>query len=265
MNTVVIKVGGAFMQADELALELLDVIKQLQQKLCVVLVHGGGPMVEELLAALNMTSHKVAGLRVTPAEQMPLIAGALAGTANKQLCGLAIKAGLNPVGLSLADGKMCIGSVLNPELGRVGSVVAGDPQLLKLLVSNEMLPIISSIGADPQGQLLNVNADQAATVIAQLLDAELIMLSDVPGVLDGNKELLSQLDGAQITQLINDGVIRDGMIVKVQAALTAAESLGRSVTIASWKSAAKLLGFLHNQAVGTLISPAPAALKPQSK
>ena len=152
MKTLVIKVGGAFMQADDLALALLDTIKKLQEEVCVVLVHGGGPMVEELLAALNLTSVKVKGLRVTPEEQMPYIAGALAGTANKQLCGLALKAGLNPVGLSLADGKMCIGNVLNPELGRVGSVVAGDPMLLQLLVSNDMLPIISSIGADQNGQ-----------------------------------------------------------------------------------------------------------------
>ena len=264
MNTLVIKVGGAFMQADDLALELLAVIKQLQQKMCVVLVHGGGPMVEELLAALNMTSHKVKGLRVTPAQQMPFITGALAGTANKQLCGLAIQAGLNPVGLSLADGKMCIGTVLDPELGRVGAVKAGDPQLLKLLVSNEMLPIISSIGADEQGQLLNVNADQAATVIAQLLNAQLILLSDVPGVLDANKQLLNHLDAQQIARLIDDGVIRDGMIVKVQAALTAAQSLGRSVTIASWKSAPELLGFLHNKTVGTLISPAATAISTDS-
>ena len=242
------------MQADQLALELLGVIQQLQQQMPVVLVHGGGPMVEELLAQLNMSSNKINGLRVTPAEQMPLIAGALAGTANKQLCGLAIRAGLTPVGLSLADGNMCQGQVLAAELGRVGEVKAGDDTLLRLLTSNNMLPIISSIGADAEGQLLNINADQAATVIAQVLDAQLILLSDVPGVLDGDKQLIEQLNAAQINQLIDAGIIRDGMIVKVQAALTAAQSLGKSVTIASWKSTSKLLGFLHNQAVGTRIS-----------
>jgi acetylglutamate kinase len=255
MQTLVIKVGGAFMQADELALDLLQTIKVLQQSLCVVLVHGGGPMVEDLLSALQLTSQKVNGLRVTPPEHMAYIAGALAGTANKQLCGLAIRAGLNPVGLSLADGKMCKGDVLDPALGRVGSVVAGDPSLLKLLVSNDILPIVSSIGADDQGLLLNVNADQAATVIAQLLNAELILLSDVPGVLDADKVLLPHLDSLQIKQLIASNVIRDGMIVKVEAALTAAQSLGRSVTIASWKSAPKLLGFLNNEAVGTQRAP----------
>ena len=106
-----------------------------------------------------------------------------------------------------------------------------------------------------KGNLLNVNADQAATVIAQLLDAELLLLSDVPGVLDANKNLIEHLDTEQIETLITQNVIRDGMIVKVQAALTAANSLGRSVTIASWKDAEKLLGLLHQQTIGSKISP----------
>jgi acetylglutamate kinase len=118
-----------------------------------------------------------------------------------------------------------------------------------------MLPIISSIGADYNGNLLNVNADQAATVIAQLLDAQLLLLSDVPGVLDVNKNLIEQLDIEQIETLIAQKVIRDGMIVKVQAALKAANSLGRSVTIASWKDAEKLLGLLQQRAIGSKILP----------
>ena len=254
-NILVIKVGGAFMQAEDAALALLTTIKELQKSYVVVLVHGGGAMVEELLSALNLSSQKIDGLRVTPKEHMPFITGALAGTANKQLCGLAIKAGISPVGLSLLDGKMCIASVMREELGAVGSVETGDATLLKALAATNMLPIISSIGADNEGNLLNVNADQAATVIAQLLDAELFLLSDVPGVLDANKNLLSQLDAQQIDTLIAQNVIRDGMIVKVQAALEAANSLGKSVTIASWKDAEKLLGLLQHQALGSKISP----------
>jgi len=140
-------------------------------------------------------------------------------------------------------------------LGAVGAVEPGDPTLLRTLAATHMLPIISSIGADNKGNLLNVNADQAATVIAQLLDAELLLLSDVPGVLDANKNLIEHLDTEQIETLITQNVIRDGMIVKVQAALTAANSLGRSVTIASWKDAEKLLGLLHQQTIGSKISP----------
>ncbi|WP_034899728.1 acetylglutamate kinase [Paraglaciecola psychrophila] len=252
---LVIKVGGAFMQAEDAALALLSTIAELQKNYIVVLVHGGGAMVEELLNALNLTSHKIDGLRVTPKEHMPYITGALAGTANKQLCGLAIRAGISPVGLSLLDGKMCIATVMLEELGAVGSVEPGDATLLKALAATHMLPIISSIGADNNGNLLNVNADQAATVIAQLLDAQLLLLSDVPGVLDANKNLIEHLDIEQIETLIAQNVIRDGMIVKVQAALKAANSLGRSVTIASWKDAEKLLGLLQQQAIGSKILP----------
>jgi acetylglutamate kinase len=254
-NILVIKVGGAFMQAEDAALALLTTISELQRNFIVVLVHGGGAMVEELLSALNLSSQKIDGLRVTPKEHMPFITGALAGTANKQLCGLAIRAGLSPVGLSLLDGKMCIATVMREELGAVGSVEPGDATLLKALAATHMLPIISSIGADNQGNLLNVNADQAATVIAQLLDAELLLLSDVPGVLDANKNLIQHLDTEQIATLIAQSVIRDGMIVKVHAALKAANSLGRSVTIASWKDAKNLLGLLQQQTIGSKIAP----------
>jgi acetylglutamate kinase len=254
-NTLVIKVGGAFMQAEEAALALLKTIGELQTHYFVVLVHGGGAMVEDLLNALNLTSQKIDGLRVTPTEQMPYITGALAGTANKQLCGLAIQAGISPVGLSLLDGKMCNTTVMRKELGAVGSVEPGDVTLLKALAATDMLPIISSIGADNKGHLLNVNADQAATVIAQLLDAQLLLLSDVLGVLDADKNLVDHLDAQQIDTLIAQNVIRDGMIVKVKAALTAANSLGRSVTIASWKNAEKLLGLLQQHAIGSKISP----------
>lgn len=254
-NILVIKVGGAFMQAEDSALALLKIIAQLQQSYIVVLVHGGGAMVEELLNALNLSSQKIDGLRVTPKEHMPYITGALAGTANKLLCSLAIQAGISPVGLSLLDGNMCNATVMREDLGAVGSVEVGDATLLKALAATHMLPIISSIGADSQGNLLNVNADQAATVIAQLLNAELILLSDVPGVLDADKKLITQLDSEKIDRLITQNVIRDGMIVKVQAALAAAESLGDSVTIASWKDAEKLLGLLQQQPIGSKISP----------
>jgi acetylglutamate kinase len=254
-NILVIKVGGALMQAEDAALALLTTISELQKNYIVVLVHGGGAMVEEFLNALNLSSRKIDGLRVTPKEHMPYIAGALAGTANKQLCGLAIKAGISPVGLSLLDGKMCIATVMREELGAVGSVEPGDATLLKSLAATHMLPIISSIGADNKGNLLNVNADQAATVIAQLLDAQLLLLSDVPGVLDANKELIEHLDTEQIDTLIAQNVIRDGMIIKVQAALKAANSLGRNVIIASWKDTETLLGLLQQKAIGSKILP----------
>ncbi len=243
------------MQAPNHALELLHTIKLLQGRYKVVLVHGGGAMVEELLSALGLTSHKLDGLRITPTEQIPYITGALAGTANKQLCSLAIQAGIVPVGLSLADGNICEASQISEDLGAVGSVQAKDPLLLALLNQHQMLAIISSIGADSAGNLLNVNADQAATVIAQLLQAELLLLSDVPGVLDAQQQLICELDSRRFDILVKQKVIKDGMIVKVQAALTAANSLGRGVTISSWKTSKNLLGLLQHKGIGTKVLP----------
>ncbi|MFT4938494.1 MAG: acetylglutamate kinase [Paraglaciecola sp.] len=255
ITTLVIKVGGAFMQADQQALALLKVIAQLQQHIKVVLIHGGGPMVEELMQALQLSSSKINGLRVTPKQHMPYITGALAGTANKQLCALAIKSGLIPVGLCLADGQISTCTVMCEELGAVGVAKAGKSALLDNLLASGMLPIISSIGADTLGNLLNVNADQAATVIAQVLNADLLLLSDVTGVLDANHSLLSELRAKDIKSLIVGQVIRDGMQVKVQAALEAAISLKRPVTIASWRESEQLLGLLHQQTIGTTIIP----------
>lgn len=234
MKTLVIKVGGAFLDSAEKALPLLHTLLTLQQSARVVLVHGGGNAVEKLLHQLGQSSVKINGLRVTPDTQIGYIVGALAGTANKQLCGLAIQTGLNPVGLCLADGKTTISEVVSPALGRVGQVVSGHSALLELLLNAGYLPIVSSIGADEQGDLLNVNADQAATALAKLLHADLYLLSDVVGVLDQNKSLITTLDNQQLSGLIESGVVRDGMTVKVQAAQEAADTLGRPVTIASW-------------------------------
>lgn len=254
-KTLVIKVGGAFMQSEDAAIELLNVLKQLQNSHQFILVHGGGPMVEELTSALGFTTQKLDGLRVTPKAQLPYIVGALAGTANKQLCALAIKAGLTPVGLSLADGGMSQCSLIKPELGAVGHAVAQDNTLLKGLVNQSFLPVVSSIGADTEGNLLNINADQAAIVIAQLLSAELILLSDVAGVLDAQKQLIKQLSDKDIEYLITDGVIRDGMIVKVRAAFDTANVIQKPVYIASWKQPQSLLALAEGQTVGTQVLP----------
>ena len=254
-ETFVIKVGGAFMQSSEAAIDLLKVLSQLLETHQFVLVHGGGSMVEELTTALGFTTKKIDGLRVTPKEQLPFIVGALAGTANKQLTALAIKAGLTPVGLSLADGGIAQCSVIKPELGAVGHADAHDDRLLKSLVQQGFLPIVSSVGADAEGHLLNVNADQAAIVIAQLLSAELMLLSDVPGVLDSSKQLINRLSSKEIDSLIDQDVIQGGMAVKVKAALDVANTIEKPVTIASWKQPGNLLALAQGKAVGTQILP----------
>ncbi|MDW2211042.1 acetylglutamate kinase, partial [Vibrio sp. 2025] len=184
----------------------------------IAIVHGGGYLVDELMAKLQLKTVKKHGLRVTPYDQIPVIAGALAGTANKLLQGQAIADGLNAVGLSLADGGLCHVEELDPELGAVGKATPGDSSLLQAILNTGALPIISSIGLTAEGQMMNVNADQAAVAVAGALDAELVLLSDVSGVLDGKGHLLKSLSEKEANALIEGQVITDGMIVKVKAA-----------------------------------------------
>lgn len=233
---IVIKVGGALLDDREAALSLFQSIRTVMELRPTVLVHGGGPLVETLMASLGLASTKIDGLRVTPDEHMPFICGALAGSANKSLCAFAIESACTPVGLSLLDGNMVSCQPMEEKFGAVGTPTAEDASLLKSVLSQGLLPVISSIGSSPQGRLLNINADQAATVIAQLIQGELLLLSNVAGVLDGEKQLLRELSAESIERYSQQSVITDGMKVKVDAALLAANSLSRPVTIASWSS-----------------------------
>ncbi|MFS1701529.1 acetylglutamate kinase [Alteromonas sp. AMM-1] len=249
---VVIKVGGALLENPAIAGQLLTEIKALMATRPVILVHGGGAMVDTLLGAMQLTSTKIDGLRVTPDEHMPIVSGALGGTANKMLCGLAIGVGITPVGIGLLDGGMTQCTVLDEKYGAVGIPSPGNPVLLNHLLASGCLPVISSIGATDKGRLLNVNADQAATVIAELTGGDLLLLSNVDGVLDGTKALIHSLDQKRLKEEVSKGVIKDGMLVKVEAAMQAASQLNKPVTIASWSQS--LTAILSNQ-TGTRVIP----------
>ena len=171
VSPIVIKVGGALLDDTAAMTRLFLSVKDVQATRPVVVVHGGGPLVETLMASLGLQSTKIDGLRVTPDEHMPYICGALAGSANKQLCAAALASGLTPVGLSLLDGNMVVCEPLADQYGAVGVPSTADASFLKSVLAQSTLPVISSIGSSPQGRLLNVNADQAATVIAELLNA----------------------------------------------------------------------------------------------
>lgn len=251
-SPIVIKVGGALLDDAAAMTRLFLSVKEVQKSRPVVVVHGGGPLVETLMASLGLVSTKIDGLRVTPDEHMPYICGALAGSANKQLCAAAIASGLTPAGLSLLDGNMVVCEPLADKYGAVGAPATADATFIKSILAQSVLPIISSIGSSAQGRLLNINADQAATVIAELLDAELLLLSNVDGVLDGNKALIGELNATRIEEYSAAGVIVDGMKVKVDAALQSANTLSRAVYIASWT--ADITDIL-NKNTGTQILP----------
>ncbi|EOG9061456.1 acetylglutamate kinase [Vibrio fluvialis] len=256
-NPLVIKLGGAALSCAETLSKLFGAIAQYQAQAQrrIVIVHGGGYLVDELMEKLQIKTVKKDGLRVTPYDQIPVIAGALAGTANKMLQGQAIKDGLNAVGLCLADGGLCQVVELDPELGAVGLAKAGDAKIVEALLTAGALPIISSIGLTAEGQMMNVNADQAAVAVAGALDAELVLLSDVSGVLDGKGHLIPSMDEKQADALIAGKVITDGMIVKVKAALEAAKDLGRPIEVATWRYPEKLAKLFAGQSIGTQFLP----------
>ncbi len=255
-KVLVLKVGGALMQCEMGMARLMDTAaKMLAQGQKVVLVHGGGYLVDEQLKANGMDTVKLDGLRVTPPEQMPIIAGALAGMSNKILQAAAIKAGVASVGMSLADANLVDAVIKDERLGLVGEVSPKDGSYINFVLSQGWMPIVSSIAVSSEGQLLNVNADQAATVLAKLVQGKLVLLSDVSGVLDGKGQLIASLNRSEIDDLVKLGVIEKGMKVKVEAELEVAELMGQPVQVASWRDAAQLAALAQGEAVGTQIKP----------
>lgn len=249
----VIKLGGAVLNNMDAAKALINVFNT-HPKDDFILVHGGGSLVDTWLKDAGFVSSKHLGLRISPQEQMPYIVGALAGCANKQLMGAAINCGIKPIGMSLYEAGILSVKKLK-ALGQVGTCVAHDAKTLEVLLESGHLPIVSSIGFDENGNWYNVNADEAAAAIAQLLNAELIFMTDVEAVLDHKLAPLHQLDQQQIKSLIDEGVIKGGMQVKVNTSLQAALHLRRGVYISSWQKPENLTALLNGEHVGTQIMP----------
>ncbi|MGJ8691719.1 MAG: acetylglutamate kinase [Thalassotalea sp.] len=252
MKPLVIKIGGAILEkASALKALLVEIAKLENQQ--VVLVHGGGSSVDAQLSQAGFTTEKKDGKRITPAEQMPIIAGTLAGFVNKTIVGQANELNLAAVGLSLGDGNMVTCTLADPALGNVGFPAPKESALLTTLLNNGFFPVISSIGALDNGELVNVNADDAAVAICQLLSAELLLLTDVPGVKGANGEWLEELGSQQAAELIEQGVIAGGMTAKVNAALLAANQLRRSIAVASWQSPEQIVNLIKGDNIGTRI------------
>lgn len=269
MNTgpLVIKVGGAGVDDPASGATLWRAIIDAHHALNgqVVLVHGGGRAVDEHLARLGMKSERIEGLRVTPSEQMGEVAGVLAGRVNKGVVGAinTISVGL-AVGLCLGDGdllrteKKTLAS--GGDLGRVGQPLATGPDegLLPLLLRARFLPVVSSIGIGADGGLYNINADDAAAGIAQRYHAKaLVLLTDVPGVLDERKAIVEKLTRPNIESMISSGVIAGGMVPKVRAALAAASLAHCPVVIAPWADPSAIVRIARGQPGGTRIVAGP--------
>jgi acetylglutamate kinase len=259
---MVVKIGGAALDHPARAAELWAALAETHGATAgrLILVHGGGRAVDEHLARLGMVSERREGIRITPSEQLEEIVGVLAGRVNKAVVGALQAAGVPAVGLCLGDGGIArtaraTGYAFDP--GYVGEVRGGDGRLLSLLMHGGFLPVVSSIGLDERGQALNVNADDAAAGVARVVSASrLVLMTDVPGILDAERRLVPRMAPAEIERLIQVGVVSGGMIPKARAAARAAESSGSLCTICSWSAPGDLVRLARGQSAGTSVMPA---------
>jgi acetylglutamate kinase len=267
-RALLVKLGGAAIDEAERHTALFSALADLHRDLAggIVIVHGGGATVDRRLQRLGLSSEKREGIRITPPEHLDEVIAALAGVVNTRLVGALQKSGVRAAGLSLGDGGLArctraTGYSFDP--GCVGEITGADPRLIDLLVGSGYLPVICSVGLDEHGRPLNINADDAAAALASKLSAAgLLLLTDVPGVVDGDGALLPELDRASIESLIASGQINGGMIPKVRGALHAAEAAAAPVIIASWTDPAAIRRLARGEAVGTRILPSrtPRAL-----
>lgn len=257
---IIIKLGGAALAQPATLLTLLQQMQTTLGQRPWVLVHGGGALVDEWLCKMGWVSEKFNGQRITPATHMPVVVGALAGYSNKRLVSVAQKAGIAAMGLSLMDAA-CVPLQQITELGQVGSpdwqAIASNQaalaQRLQALFTGQLTPIISSIGSLADGQLVNVNADLAAAAIAYVLEAELILLSDVAAVLDAEGQPIGDITYTEGQALLAQDFVQGGMYIKLQAALEAASRCRRTTAITSWESPEQVVALLQGQSIGTRI------------
>ena len=255
---VVIKYGGSAMQSETLKNSVVrDVILLHLIGVKVVLVHGGGPDITELLTRLGKETKFVGGLRVTDRETVEAAQMVLAGKVNKSLVNLIECSGGRAVGLCGMDGHMISAVQKDPALGYVGRITAVDPTPVLDLLEKGYIPVVSTLGCDDAGNVYNVNADTAAAKLAATLRAEsLISLTDTAGILrdkDDPATLISRVTVAETEQLIADGVIAGGMLPKVECCTDAIRGGVRRVFIIDGRVPHSILiETLTDEGIGTM-------------
>ncbi len=261
-KTVVIKFGGSTMENPQLKESIVvDIVLLKYVGLNPVIVHGGGKRISEMLTRLGIKAEFIDGQRVTNNETLDVVEMVLGGKINKELVGLFNKHGGKAVGISGKDGGLITARPLTsdkdnaPDLGFVGEVIHINAQLINLLDSGGYIPVISSLGVDSEGVSYNINADNVAGELAVALNAEkLALMTDTPGILNGNEELLSTLTISQVAELIEQGVISQGMIPKVKACCHAVSNgVNKAHIIDGRVKHSILLEFFTNQGIGTEI------------
>jgi acetylglutamate kinase len=257
---IVIKYGGNVLgDADSSLVELAEDVALLRSVgMRPVIVHGGGPQIDELAKRLDLSPSFVDGLRVTDEEMLEVVRMALLGTVNPAIVTALGQQGAPAVGLSGADGSLAIASRVSDELGYVGEINSVNPKVMGDLLAASVIPVVASLGVEEAGQLLNVNADFFAAALAVALGAtKLIFLTNIVGLLehlDDPGSLIAEVHVSQGEQLIASGQIRGGMIPKVKAALRAARGgVERVHLIDGTVSHSLLLELLTDEGVGTMI------------
>jgi acetylglutamate kinase len=269
-KTIVVKYGGNAMTGDGGTDDFSqDIVLMKQTGIDPVVVHGGGPQIGAMLQKMNINSTFVDGLRVTDAAAVEIVEMVLTGSINKQIVTAINAAGGRAVGLSGKDGNMVVARKVamtktNPETGQKEAVDLGfvgepdkiNPEVLHTMMKSEIIPVIAPIGVGTKGETYNINADTVAGAVAGALNAErLVLLTDVEGVLDKDKKLVSRLTVREARALIADGTISGGMIPKIQTAIDAVEAGVKAAVILDGRIPHVLLLELFTEhGAGTLIT-----------
>jgi acetylglutamate kinase len=252
---VVVKYGGHAMGAGgETFARDIALLKQVG--IHPIVVHGGGPQINRMLDRLGVKSRFVNGLRVTDSETMEVVEMVLAGTINKQLVGAINAAGGRAIGLSGKDGGLIRARKLerNGDLGFVGEPERIDAGVLATFRQSDITPVIAPVGVGAEGETYNINADTVAGAVAAAVEARrFLLLTDVAGVLDGDKQLIPELSAAAARRLIADGTISGGMIPKVETCLEAVEGGVGAAVIVDGRVPHAILLELFTEGAGTLI------------
>jgi acetylglutamate kinase len=265
-KTIVIKYGGNAMTDPGLKVGFArDVVLLKLVGMNPVVVHGGGPQIEDLLKRVGKQGQFIQGMRVTDEETMDIVEMVLGGQVNKEIVNLINQAGGKAVGLTGQDGnfirakKLLLPNKDKPEefidIGQVGEIISIDPSLISFLDTGDFIPVIAPIGVGVEGETYNINADVVAGKIAEILQAEkLVLLTNTPGVLDKAGNLLTGITPKDIDAMVEDGTLSGGMLPKIGSALDAARSGVKSVHVIDGRvEHALLLEILTDEGVGTMI------------
>lgn len=257
--TVVIKLGGHAMGSDEAMVEFArDVVLMRQVGVNPVIVHGGGPMINDMLRRLDIKSEFLNGKRITDAATMEVVEMVLSGLVNAKIVQAISAQGGRAVGVSGKDSGLIICEAENPELGLVGKPTKVNPRLLLDMADKELIPVIAPLGMGMHGETFNINGDTAAGAIAAALKADrLLLLTDVSGVKNAAGEVLTELTPEQIQSMTDDGTIAGGMIPKTQTALDALAAGVRATVILDGRAPnACLLELFTEHGAGSIIRKA---------